>query len=160
MHTHNMYSYDFNEGKTMLIIKHTLETTASSANIWHIWKDVNNWNTWDHGIEYSTIDGPFAVGTTGRLKPKGGPLVYIKLTQVEPMTMFVDESKLFLAQIIVSHYLTELDGKTQVTHQIEMAGPLAFLFAYLIGRTMKKNLPQEMQAMVKKAENLTKTKNI
>lgn len=143
----------------MLIIKHTIETEASATDIWHIWQDVKNWNSWDHGIEFSTIDGPFEVGTTGTLKPKGGPLVHTKLTQVQPMKMFVDESKLFLAKIIVSHYLTESEGKRFVTHQIEMTGPLSFMFAYLIGRTMKKNLPQEMEAMIKKAENLSKTKN-
>lgn len=139
----------------MLIIKHTIETTASASRIWHIWQDVAHWNTWDHGIEFSTIDGPFETGTTGTLKPKGGPLVRTKLTQVEPLKSFVDESKLFLAKIIVSHYLTESNGKRLVTHQIEMTGPLAFLFAYLIGRTMKKNLPQEMQAMIKQAEALS-----
>lgn len=144
----------------MLIIKHTIETSASPADIWQIWQDVENWNTWDHGIEYSKIDGPFKEGTTGVLKPKGGPLVKTKLTSVKPLTGFVDESKLFLAKIIVSHYLNESSGKTQVTHQIKMTGPLAFLFAYLIGRTMKKNLPQEMEAMVKKAESLNKIKNI
>mgnify|MGYP001319081572 CR=1 FL=1 len=132
----------------MLIIKHTVETKASATDIWHIWQDVKNWNTWDHGIEFSTINGPFEAGTTGTLKPKGGPLVHTKLTQVQPMKMFVDESKLFLARIIVSHYLTESEGKRLVTHQIEMTG-----------RTMKKNLPQEMEAMIKKAENLSKTKN-
>ena len=138
----------------MLIIKHTVTTTASPAAIWRIWEDVANWNTWDHGIEYSSIDGPFVTGTKGTLKPKGGPLVHTKLTHVVPMKGFVDESKLLLAKIIVSHELRESNGKTEVTHRIDMTGPLAFLFAYLIGRTMKKNLSQEMQAMVKKAENL------
>lgn len=136
----------------MLIIKHTVETTATPADIWEIWKDVKNWNTWDHGIEYSNIKGPFVKGAKGTLKPKGGPLVHTLLTHVEPMKSFVDESKLFLARIIVSHYMMEANSKTQVTHQIEMTGPLSFMFAYLIGRNMKKNLPQEMAAMVKKAE--------
>jgi hypothetical protein len=136
----------------MLIIEHTIETHASTAEIWNIWQDVSHWNTWDHGIEFSTLDGPFETGSTGTLKPKGGPLLRTQLTCVEPMKMFIDESKLFLNRIIVSHYLTESGGKTLVTHKIEMVGPLAFLFAYLIGRTMKKNLPQEMQAMIKKAE--------
>jgi hypothetical protein len=136
----------------MLIIKHTVETSASPEKIWEVWQDVKNWNSWDHGIEFSTIDGPFAKGTKGTLKPKGGPLVNTELTKVESLKMFVDESKLFLAKILVSHYLTESNGKTIVTHQIEMKGPLAFVFAFLIGRTMKKNLPQEMAAMVKAAE--------
>lgn len=138
----------------MLIIKHTVETTAPAAAIWHVWQDVRNWNTWDHGIEFSQINGPFKTGTIGTLKPKGGPLVHTKLTNVEPMKLFVDESKLIFARIIVSHFITECAGKTQVTHQIEMKGPLAFLFAFLIGRNMKKNLPQEMQALVKKAESM------
>ena len=142
----------------MLIIKHTVETTASPKAIWDIWQDVSNWNTWDHGIEFSTIDGPFREGAKGTLKPKGGPLVHTTLTAVEPMKMFVDESKLPLARIIVSHFMNESNGKTIVTHQIEMNGPLAFVFAFLIGRTMKKNLPQEMKAMIEKAEKHTRTK--
>jgi hypothetical protein len=139
----------------MLIIKHTIETTASPAAIWQIWQDVEKWNTWDHGIEYSSIDGPFALGTTGILKPKGGPLVRTKLTNVEPLESFIDESKLFLCTIVVAHYLTQSNGKTLVTHQIEMNGPLSFFFAYMIGRKMKKNLPTEMQAMVEQAETLS-----
>lgn len=138
----------------MLIIKHTIETKASPSQIWQVWQDVPNWNSWDHGIEYSTINGPFKTGTTGTLKPKGGPLVHTTLTQVEPLKQFVDESNLFLGKIIVSHFISEKGGKREVTHQIEMTGPLSFLYAILIGRTMKKNLPQEMQAMIKKAENL------
>lgn len=144
----------------MLIIKHTVETTAPAEAIWEIWQDVNNWNTWDHGIEFSTIDGPFQAGTTGTLKPKGGPLLHTKLTFVEPKKMFVDEAKLTLARVIVSHFLTESKGKIYVTHQIEMTGPLAFFFAVVIGRNMKRNLPKEMAAMIKKAESLKLQKSI
>jgi carbon monoxide dehydrogenase subunit G len=138
----------------MLIITHTVETSCPPAAVWHIWQDVRNWNTWDPGIEYSTLNGPFQTGTTGTLKPKGGPLVKTLLTRVEPMHMFVDEAKLPLTKIIVTHSMKQVEGKTHVTHHIEMKGALAFLFAYLIGRNMKKNLPQEMLEMVKKAEQL------
>jgi hypothetical protein len=71
----------------MFTIQHTEETQASAAHIWRIWSDVKNWHTWDHGIEFSKINGPFQTGTTGTLKPKGGPLVHTKLTQVVPMHM-------------------------------------------------------------------------
>lgn len=138
----------------MLITECTVITSASPSAVWQIWEDVSNWNTWDHGLEYSMIDGPFQVGTKGRLKPKEGPLVHTTLTQVEPLKLFVDEAKLPLTKIIVSHSMTESQGKTYVTHRIEMTGLLSFVFAFLIGRTMKKNLPQEMRAMVKKAETL------
>ena len=61
--------------------------------------------------------------------------------------------------LIVKHTV-ETNGKTHVTHQIEMTGPLAFFFAFVIGRNMKKNLPQEMKAMIKKAESLKFQKSI
>ena len=138
----------------MLIIKHTVETVASSDAIWEIWQDVTHWNTWDHGLEFSTIEGPFKAGSMGTLKPKGGPLVPMKLTSVEPKKLFIGEVKLALARIIFSHFVIESNGKTHVTHQIEMTGPLAFFFAFVIGRKMKKNLPQEMAAMIQKAESL------
>jgi len=141
----------------MLIIKHTVQTTAPAWAIWHIWSDVSNWPTWDHGIQSSSINGPFVVGTMGKLKPKGGPEVITKLTSVKPNQSFVDEAKLVCARIIVSHSITQSGSKTLVTHQIEMQGPLAFFFAFVIGRGMKKNLPAEMLAMVKKAEKLSKT---
>ena len=65
----------------MLIIKHTVETTASPQTIWDIWQDVKNWPTWDHGIEFSTLEGPFQNGTRGTLKPKGGPLYHPTFTR-------------------------------------------------------------------------------
>lgn len=138
----------------MLLIEHKVETTASPAQIWKVWEDVENWNSWDHGLEFSTIDGPFQTGTKGKLKPKGGPLVQTLLTEVEPLKRFVDEARLPGTKIIVSHSMRRSNEKTYVTHKIEMKGPLGWLFAFLIGRKMKKNLPNEMLSMVKKAEGL------
>jgi hypothetical protein len=142
------------EAGNMLIIKHTIETKASPKAIWAVWQDVEKWYTWDHGVEYSSIEGSFEKGTKGVLKPKGGPVVQIELTSVEPYKRFVSESKLFLAKIIFTHDIFELKDKTLVTHQIDMKGPWAFLFAYLIGRKMKKNLPQEMAMMIEMIEAL------
>lgn len=139
----------------MLIAEHSIETKAPPAAVWAIWQNVSEWNTWDHNIEYSQINGPFAAGTKGTLKPKDGPLVHTKLTRVEPYTMFSDEAKLPLARIIVTHTLSPKGEKTLVTHKIEMKGILAFFFACVIGRNMKKNLPQEMNAMIKKAEQIS-----
>ena len=139
----------------MLIVKNTISTTAPAWAIWQIWQDVNNWPTWDHGIESSSINGPFAVGTVGKLKPKGGPEVATKLTSVKSNESFVDEAKLFCARIIVSHFIVQYGDNILVTHQVEMKGPLAFFFAIVIGRNMKKNLPAEMLALIKKAEELS-----
>jgi hypothetical protein len=138
----------------MLIIKHTAETTAPVSAVWQVLQDVANWNTWDCGTEFSTLNGPFKTGTTGTLKPKGSPLLQTKLIKVEPMKMFVQEAKVTLASIVMSHFLTESGNKSTVTFQVETHGPLAFVWAFLIGRDIKKKLPIEMAAMIKIAESL------
>lgn len=139
---------------SMLIAKETITTAASAANVWSVWEDVSNWNTWDNGIEFTTINGSFSSGAEGTLKPKGGPLVHMKFIKVEPMKAFVTESKLPLTKIIFSHFLSESNDCTEVTHKIEMIGCLAFIFSFLIGRGMKKNLPKDMKALALRAESL------
>jgi len=126
----------------------------SGEEIWRLWEDVSNWHTWDHGLEYATCDGPFATGTTGHVKPKRGPLVKTRLTHVEPRRQFVDEGKLFLARLIFTHTLLESAEETAVTHRIEIRGPLAFFYNWVMGRAMRKTLPAEMEAMVAKAEQM------
>jgi len=138
----------------MLIVERSVWTRALPEAVWQIWADVENWNSWDHGIEYSTLEGPFAVGTKGRLKPQGGPPVHTELTAVEFPRSFVDESQLPLTRIIVSHQMEREGSMTKVTHRVEMKGFLSPLFAILIGRKMKRNMLQEMEAMVRKAERL------
>lgn len=140
--------------KNMLIIEHSLTTIASNKAIWDLWKDVKNWREWDHEIEWGQLDGEFKAGTTGKLKPKGGPVVPFVLKEVIPLKRFVDVSKLPLARFIFNHSLKKVGQITTVTHKIEMVGPLAFFFAFIIGRKMKKELPLAMQSLIKKAESL------
>lgn len=142
----------------MLITKHSIQTTAPIWAVWHVLSDVINWPMWDQGTECSSINGPFVTGTTGKLKPKDGPELETKLTKVESMKMFVQEAQLPLARVIMSHFVTERDNKITVTFQTEICGPLAFIWSFLIGRDIKKKIPIEMLAMIKIAEDLSKTK--
>lgn len=139
----------------MIIIKHTEETTIPHSKIWQILQDVANWHTWDHEIEFSRLNGPFQTGTRGCLKPKDGPILETLLTHVEPLKMFVQEAKLFFAKAVMTHSLTpQIAGKTQVTFQTEIRGPLAFLYFFMLSRSIKKKIPLEMAEMLKKAKAL------
>lgn len=140
----------------MPIIKHSVQTAAPAWALWKVLSDVSNWPRWDHDMESSSINGPFAPGTTGELKPKGGPVLQTKLLKVEPMNMFVQEAKLILARVIMSHFITKNNGTTTVTFQTEIRGPLAFIWVLLLGRSIKRKIPIEMSAMITIAENLSK----
>jgi len=68
--------------------------------------------------------------------------------------MFVQEAKLVLAKVVMIHSISQVAGKTQVTFQTEIREPLAFFFACLIGRSIKKKIPIEMEEMLKKAKTV------
>ncbi|NNM43247.1 MAG: hypothetical protein HKM07_02770 [Chlamydiae bacterium] len=138
----------------MRIIKHTVETKATPMQIWKLWEDVENWKKWDLEIELSQIDGPFQTGTTGCTKFVGTSLFKTLLTQVEPLKLVVQEAYLSFAKVISYQSMSQVAGKTQVTFQVEICGPLSFFFACMIGRFIRKKIPIEMEEMLKKVEAL------
>ena len=140
----------------MLIIKHTVQTTAPVWAVWQILSDVSTWSVWDQELEYSSINGPFVAGTTGKVKFKNSPELPMQLTLVKPQTLWDCTIKLLGARFLSSHLVVESGDKTYVTFTTEVKGPLAFFWAFLIGRNTKKKVPVEMLMMVKKAEELSK----
>ncbi len=135
----------------MRIIKHTVVTKATPDQIWRVWQDVENWKTWDQEIELSQIDGPFQAGTTGSAKFVGTPLFKTRLTQVEPHQLVVQEAYLSFAKVVSYQSMSRIAGKTEVTFQVEIRGPLSFFFACMLGRFIKKKIPMEMEEMLKRA---------
>jgi hypothetical protein len=135
----------------MLIVKHTVETKATPIQIWKIWQDVENWKNWDQEIELSRIDGPFQAGTTGCTKFAGTPLFKTLLTQVDPLKLVVQEAYLSFAKVISYQSMSLIAGKTQVTFQVEIRGPLSFFYTCMLGRFIKKKIPAEMEEMIKRA---------
>jgi len=62
------------------------ETDASRGAVWALWSDPTGWPKFDPNIPIpsASIDGPFAAGTTGKLKPKGGPTSSFTIDAAEP----------------------------------------------------------------------------
>lgn len=135
----------------MLISKYTVPTTATKAQIWRVWTDVETWKDWDHEIEFSRLYGAFKPGTTGHLKMHNSPILKTKITQVDHLRRYVFETKLLLATSVSTSIIEQIDDKTYVTLINEIRGPLAFLYMLLIGRGIKDKTPLEMERMLKKA---------
>ena len=130
----------------------TAETTATPAEVWERYVQVGRWKDWDHGIEASELQGPFAVGTLGRLKPVGAPSSSFVLTRVEPQRAFADRTalphrRLPLATLAFEHELVATPGGTRITHRVQIAGPLARLFVPLIGRKIASELPKAVRTL-------------
>jgi hypothetical protein len=132
--------------------EHTLETDASAEAIWRLWSEVSTWSRWDDDIEWAQLDGPFAVGSRGRLKPKGIPAAGFALVSVVPGVAYTVEQRLPLATLRFHHELAETAGdSTRFTHRVTIAGPLGPLFAAVFGRRMKANFGKIMRHLAEEA---------
>ena len=62
------------------------------------------------------------------LKPRGGPKVRIRLSQVQPGSSFTDVTRFPLARMIDVHELQDTPQGLRLKNTIRMEGPLAWLW--------------------------------
>ena len=136
----------------MIITKHTISTKASAKTVWALYANPKSWPQWDHGIEWVTQDGPLARGTRGKLKPKGGPVVRFEIVEATLHKSFTDVSHLPLTKLTFQHTLKPEGDLLHLTHEVKMTGLLAWFFAIVIGRGIKKDMPAVMQKLAHMAE--------
>lgn len=134
---------------------HSIVTNdATKEQMWQLFSDVNNWHTWDAGIEYATMQGRFEQGNYFTLKPKGGPKVKIQLVETVPNRKFVDLTRFPLAKMYGEHTFEETTAGLRITTTMKVEGPLSFLWVKLVASGIADALPVEMEAQVKTASKL------
>jgi uncharacterized membrane protein len=130
----------------MIIAEHTIVIEATPEAVWKAWQDVASWPHWDVGIQSATINGPFAPGTKGRIKIKGGGRSEFTITDVVELKAFTEKTQLPFAELEVFHEMTILDGQVQVTRRYEVTGFLASIFNYFMGKRIASTLPFTMKS--------------
>lgn len=119
--------------------------------IWRLWTDVSCWPEWHDDLEYCSMEGPFEEGNYFMLKPKGMKAVKIVLTQVTPGKQFTDCTTFFGAQMSDTHYMEETQDGIKITNTIVVKGPLGWLWIKLVAQHVANSIPEEMDALVKRA---------
>jgi len=133
---------------------HIVETTAPPEKFWAAWTDVEHWPQWDTKLVSATLDGSFALGTKGRVKPKRGPAARIFISELKPGESYTFTTRLPLCELKVRRHLTRKDGgATYFTHEVSFVGPLASVFGNLLGRRYREALPVVMENLRKIAES-------
>lgn len=125
---------------------HTATTTGSRADVWQLWTDVETWKRWDHGLVDAVIDGPFDDGVTGTIVPKRGRDAAFTVIDVEPDQGYVFATSLPGARLVVRRDFVH-GPVTTFRHAVHFEGPLALLWASLLGRGFRRALPPTMQAL-------------
>ncbi|MBI3519387.1 MAG: SRPBCC family protein [Bacteroidetes bacterium] len=127
---------------------------ATAQQLWKLFSNVNQWHTWDTGIEYAKMEGAFVKGNRFILKPKGGPKVSIELVETTPDKSFTDFTRFPLAKMYGTHLFEETAEGLKVTTTMKVEGLLSFLWIKLVAQGIVDSLPVEMEAQVKHAGKL------
>lgn len=134
---------------------HSVTTKAvTKEQMWNLFADVNNWHTWDTGIEYAKIEGNFEKGNHFLLRPKGGPNVKVELLEVVENKRFLDVTNFPLAKMYDEHLFEETPEGLKITNIITVKGLLGFLWVKLVAKKIVDALPVDVQEQIKAASKL------
>jgi hypothetical protein len=63
---------------------------VTKEQMWKLFADVNNWHTWDKGVEFAKLEGKFEKGNHFMFQPKGGPKLKIGIVEATENKNFTD----------------------------------------------------------------------
>ena len=153
---HILYLHILNSNQeNMWTRSHSITTQAvTKEQLWKLFADVNNWNTWDEGIEYAKMEGKFEKGNYFIIRPKGGPNVKVELLETKENLMFLDVTKFPLAKMYDEHTFEETPEGLKITNTITVKGLLGFFWRKVVAQKIVDNLPQDMQSQIITASTL------
>jgi len=125
------------------------DSTAPPSAFFTEWADMASWPEWNADTEWVRLDGPFAAGSTGVLKPRGGPRVKFVIQTLVPDREFVDVSLLLGARLSFAHLVrANDDGSSAVDVTITISGPLSRLWAAIMGKGFRKSAQPDLERLV------------
>ena len=127
---------------------------VTKEQMWKLFADVNNWHTWDEGIEFAKMEGKFEKGNFFTLRPKGGPNVKVELLETVENKSFLDVTKFPLAKMFDNHTFEETPQGLKITNTISVTGVLGFLWRKIVAQKIVDSLPNDMQTQIKSASKL------
>jgi len=116
------------------------------------WADMDTWPEWDEAVAWARLDGPFAAGSTGVLKPKGGPKVSFVIETLVEGVEFTDVSSMPGARLRIRHLVSVEGRATRVDVDVSIEGPLAWLWRRAIGKGIASSTPVGLATLVTVAE--------
>jgi hypothetical protein len=139
----------------MWTFEYTHPTTARPDAIWRLWSDVASWPEWDVDLEVVTLDGDFAPGARGTLKPTGMDVFPFVLTRAERDRGYSDETPLDGAVLRFDHDLVSTDAGTQIRQRVTVDGPAANEYFAPLAANIILDIPQALGRLADKAERLS-----
>jgi hypothetical protein len=138
----------------MWTFEYTHPTTARPAAIWRLWSDVASWPQWDVDLEVVTLDGDFAAGARGTLKPRGMDVFPFVLTRAEADRGYSDETPLDGAVLRFDHDLEPADEGTLIRQRVTVDGPAANAYFEPLAANIILDIPAALARLAQRAEQV------
>ena len=127
---------------------------VTKEQMWKLFSDVNNWQTWDESIEFAHLEGKFEQGNFFVFQPKGGPKIKLKILEAIENYKFVDLTTFPFAKMYGDHTFEETPDGLKLTTTMIVEGFLGFLWKKLVAQKIVDDLPKDMAIQIKAASKL------
>ena len=122
-------------------VEERIEIAVPSQVIDQIWSEVNRWHEWAPDTKEAYLNGPFTVGTTGKIVPSKGMGVFMIVTERTIEKSFTVEGRIPFFRMHFEHTLSPLENGVIVIHRVWFSGALSFLFAPGVAKQVCNGLP-------------------
>lgn len=133
-------------------VEESIEIAVPPKVIDQIWSEVDHWHEWDPDTKEASLNGPFTVGTTGRIVPTKGMGVPMLVTERTIGRSFTVEGYIPLFRMHFEHTLSPTENGVLVSHRVWFSGALAFLFGPGVAKQVRNGLPRTMRSLKSFAE--------
>jgi hypothetical protein len=127
-------------------------TSARPDAVWSLWSDVSQWPEWDVDLDLVTLDGDFAAGSSGTLKPKGMDAFPFVITRAEPSLGYTDETPLPGAVLRFDHDLLPAEEGIVIRQRVTMDGPAANAYFGEFASKIVLDVPGSLASLAERAE--------
>ncbi|WP_395691017.1 SRPBCC family protein [Nocardioides sp.] len=126
----------------------TVSTSATPADVWHLWSDVGSWHCWDPAVQGVALEGHFAEGAAGTLTLTGNIHAPFVLEIVEPGARFLDRVTIGELVVYIDHMVKATADGAEVTVRTAVSGPNA----EELGPVVAADTPKALEALIGLAE--------
>lgn len=137
----------------MIRVAHaSASSSAAPHRFFARWIDHSTWSEWSPDTEWARVDGAVRQGATGALKPRGGPRISFVVAEYEADRRYTDESRFPGARLTFRHTVDPDGAGSRVAAEVWLHGPLAAVWARVLGRGFRTSVPDDLRRLVRLVE--------
>lgn len=123
----------------------------TAEELWEVWRNVDQWHTWQNDIDYAKLNGEFKAGNSFLFKPKGGPKINIEIIELLPNRVFTDLTRFPLAKMYGRHEFIPEGDTLEIKTTMSIEGALSFVWRKLVAEGIVDSLHEQTESLIKRA---------